>query len=132
MDKSKLQSPPQYCEYANGQCDQVFDDVQPNNGLFLYPSDPPQIAATIENAVKMLPASGQKGWSTWKDLHTAGQIIYCTICKAMRFSDQAVADVTTLNFNLLFEIGFLLGLELPVIPIRDASYLQDEAAFDQL
>jgi hypothetical protein len=132
MDKSKLQSPPQYCEYANGQCDQVFDDVQPNNGLFLYPSDPPQIAATIENAVKMLPASGQKGWLTWKDLHTAGQIIYCTICKAMRFSDQAVADVTTLNFNLLFEIGFLLGLELPVIPIRDASYLQDEAAFDQL
>jgi hypothetical protein len=36
--------------------------------------------------------------------------IFCQICKAQRFTRVAVVDVTTMNFNLLFEIGFALGL----------------------
>jgi len=132
MEKSKLETPPSYCEYVCGPCDQLFDNVKDHEGLFLYPSEPPQIAATIENAAKIMPGDQERKWLTWRDLNVTGQIIFCTICKTMRFSKILIADVTTLNFNLLFEIGFLLGLELPVIPIRDSSYLQDKAVFDEL
>jgi nucleoside 2-deoxyribosyltransferase len=50
----------------------------------------------------------------------------------MRHASAVVADVTTLNFNLMFEIGFAIGLGLPVIPIRDTSYVRDKRLFEQL
>jgi hypothetical protein len=50
----------------------------------------------------------------------------------MRFTRRVVADATTLNFNLLFEIGYAVGLGLPVLPVRDASYAKDEKVFDEL
>lgn len=96
-------------------------------GVFLYPSDPEQIAATIESASNLLQEQDPAvTWATWKQFQTTGQVIFCAICKSLRFTDFVVADVTTLNFNLLFEIGFALGLNLPVIPIRDTSFIRDK------
>lgn len=125
--------PPVFCEYAGGACDQSFDQVNRVDGLFLFPSDPEIIASTIEEAAQRLQAaSGSKRWATWKNLGTKGQIIFCEICKAVRFSKLVVADVTTLNFNLLFEIGFAIGLGVPVLPIRDTSFLKDAKMFSEL
>jgi nucleoside 2-deoxyribosyltransferase len=61
-----------------------------------------------------------------------GQIIFCQICKAQRFTKVAVIDVTTMNFNLLFEIGYALGLGIPVIPIRDTTCTLDSLEFEAL
>lgn len=130
---SLLTQPPPFCEYSSGQCDQSFESVARSSGLFLYPSEPIVIASTIEEAVAQLgPRSGGKRWITWKDLGISGQIIFCEICKAMRFTDFVVADVTTLNFNLLFEIGFAIGLGVPVKPVRDTSFVKDEKVFNEL
>src|SRR6185369_4997690 len=125
--------PPHFCQYACGPCDQDFSRVTPSTALFLYSSQPPSIAATIERAVEELQLRhSERRWITWKDLPITGQIIFCTICKAMRFASHVVTDVTTLNFNLMFEIGFALGLGLPIIPIRDTSLLTDKLPFDEL
>jgi hypothetical protein len=59
-------------------------------------------------------------------------MIFCEICKRMRGATTIYADVTTLNFNLLFEIGYAIGLGLAVRPIRDSSYIPDRRAFDAL
>jgi hypothetical protein len=125
--------PPLFCEYATGACDQSFEFVSRSHGLFLFPSDPPIIANTIESAVQELcRVAGYKRWTSWKHLGITGQIIFCEICKALRFTELVVADVTTLNFNLLFEIGYALGLGLPVVPIRDTSIIRDKKIFDEL
>ena len=50
----------------------------------------------------------------------------------MRYTGTVIADVTTLNFNLMFEIGFSVGLELPLILIRDTSFMSDIGEFRQL
>src|SRR6266481_9240119 len=129
----QITQPPSFCEYASGQCDQSFEYPFRSHGLFLYPSTPVIIANTIEAAVQeMGRVAGDKRWTSWKHLGIAGQIIFCEICKALRFTDVVVADVTTLNFNLLFEIGYALGLGLPVVPIRDTSYIHDQKTFDEL
>jgi hypothetical protein len=65
-------------------------------------------------------------------MHTSGQIIFCRVCQALRFSRAAIADVSTLNFNVLFEIGYAIGLGLPVVPIRDTSIISDTKEFDEL
>jgi len=122
-------SPPSYCQYAAGPCPEAFDGRASSGALFFFSSDPPEIARTVKAAA----TSGQKrgaDWKTWRDLPIAGQTIFCEICKAMRFSGSLVADVSTLNFNLLFEIGFGIGVGKPVIPIRDVSFTQDKRLFD--
>jgi hypothetical protein len=124
---------PEFCEYAAGPCDQSFKETRTSDGLFLYPNEPKVIADPIEEAIQQLRRlSGERSWISWKDLGISGQIIFCQICKALRFTKLVVADVTTLNFNLLFEIGYALGLGLPTIPIRDASFIKDQRAFDEL
>jgi hypothetical protein len=128
-----ITQPPLFCEYATGPCDQSFDYIPRSHGLFLYPSTPTIIANTIEAAVQELGrVAGHKRWTSWKHLGITGQIIFCEICKALRFTELVIADVTTLNFNLLFEIGYALGLGLPVVPIRDTSYIRDQKIFDEL
>jgi hypothetical protein len=127
-------SAPAYCQYADGACDQVIP-LAPTSGtaFFAYPSEPPTIAYTIESAITKLRARVPAiEWNSWKNLHTAGMTIFCEICKGMRASTTIIADVTTLNFNLLFEIGFAVGLGLPVIPIRDTSYIADTRLFSAL
>lgn len=124
---------PAFCEYATGPCDQSFADTPRSHGLFLYPSEPRIIAHTIEGAVLELGrVASDKRWASWKHLGITGQIIFCQICKALRFTECVIADVTTLNFNVLFEIGYALGLGLPVVPIRDTSYISDQKIFDEL
>lgn len=132
-DTQSIETPPDYCEYAGGPCDQTFAGTPATRGVILYPSDPTEIASTVESAAGQLrKKTFPDHWRTWKQLKTTGQTIFCEICKTMRYSDCIVADVTTLNLNLLFEIGFALGLEQPVIPIRDTTYIRDKRAFEEL
>jgi nucleoside 2-deoxyribosyltransferase len=133
-----IQQPPAFCEYANGKCDQSFEIARRSDVLFLYPNEPALIAIVIEEAAKLLRATAHNAlgvprqWITWKDLGVAGQIIFCELCRAMRFTGLVVADVTTLNFNLMFEIGYALGLGIPVLPIRDTTYVLDDKVFGQI
>ncbi len=71
-------------------------------------------------------------FKSWRDMAISGQIIFCKVCQRQRFSEVIVADVSSLNFNVLFEIGYALGLGVPVIPIRDVSYIRDQKDFDEL
>ena len=125
--------PPTYCHYADGPCDQDFSDMTSSEGVFLYPAKPETMAHTIQATVDALNRhDDSKRWCTWREFQNAGQIVFCTICKNMRFSGTVIADVTTLNFNLMFEIGFALGLETPLLLIRDTSFMSDNREFKEL
>jgi hypothetical protein len=126
-------TPPQFCQYVPGPCDQHFQTALHSDALFLFPSTPISVASAIEETVTQLSKlSGDKKWKSWKNLDVPGQIIFCEICKAIRFTRLVVADVTTLNFNLLFEVGYALGLGVPVLPIRDTSDIRDRKDFEEL
>ena len=128
-----IQLPPAFCQYASGPCDQDFEGIPTSRAIFLYPAEPHGIAQTIEAAVVQLRKyAAVQQWRTWRDFQSTGQLVFCTICKHMRFADCVVADVTTLNFNLLFEIGFAVGLGLPIIPVRDTTFLRDKTSFEEL
>ena len=128
----RLLTPPSFCAYASGECDQSFENLAPARGLFLYASKPTPIAATVAAAAKLLDAPPDGRYLTWRDMDIAGHMIFCEICKSIRAAVTVYADVTTLNFNLLFEIGFAIGLGIPVRPIRDPTYAIDKKNFDAL
>lgn len=132
MTDQGKRKPPNFCQYSNGACDQVFDGTLEHQGIFLYPEKPEEISRTIEASVQKLKQTQRAAWDSWKNFKTSGQVIFCAICKSFRYSEIVVADVTTLNFNLLFEIGFALGLEMPVLPIRDTTFIRDKHQFEEL
>jgi nucleoside 2-deoxyribosyltransferase len=50
---------------------------------------------------------------------------------SIRFAKIFVADVTVLNFNVLFELGYALGLEKPIRLLRDPSYSRDTRELEE-
>lgn len=128
-----ITEPPDYCQYAPGRCDQSFSGIVGTDVYFFYSSKPEVIASTIEEGAALLrrrePDFSVK---TWRDMPINGQLIFCQICKAQRFTKVAVIDVTTMNFNLMFEIGYALGLGIPVVPIRDTTCTLDSQEFESL
>lgn len=134
MDLIAPQTPPDFCQYVQGPCNQAFFDEPSIRTVFMvYPGNPPQPAEAIEIAQEAL-AHDSRGihWQTWKGMSIAGQLIFCEVCKTMRASHVLVADITTLNFNLLYEIGFALGLGIPIVPIRDTTFVIDKTDFERL
>ena len=129
----KILSPPAYCQYAAGECDQTFSSLDTKNVFFAYPSEPANVAATVETAVDLLRSTTRRwNWLSWKMLPVPGQVIFCEICKSLRNSEAVVCDVTALNFNVLFELGYAIGLGVPVLPIRDTSFSANRREFEAL
>ena len=128
------QTPPSYCQYAGSNCNETFLPAPTKPRVFFaYPSRPPQIAESISLAVDALrEAQPDWDWQTWTDINVSGQLIFCEICKRIRSSHALVADTTTLNFNLLFEIGFAVSLGVPLVLIRDSTYAVDSENFRRL
>jgi hypothetical protein len=126
-------TPPVYCQYALGRCDQQMAGLASLEAFFIYPSQPPHLARTVYDCVRQLKEhSSEHSWMTWEDLLVGGQIVFCEICKAIRASKLVVANITTTNFNVLFELGYAVGLHKPVLPVRDATYETQKKSLDEI
>jgi len=92
-----------------------------------YPSTPACLAATIKEAISQLNGSGMDLDVTgWHDLKVAGKLIIAEVCQAIDSADVVIADVTTLNHNVLFELGYAIARKKQVWPILDPSYKDAE------
>jgi hypothetical protein len=128
-----INAPPAHCQYAGGPCDQSFDGFEDRDAFFVYPSEPRLISKTIEQAIQLMSAGHPaQRLASWNDIGVAGQIVFCKVCRYQRFSAAIVPDVTTLNLNVLFEVGYALGLDRLLIPIRDTSIVKDKKVFEEL
>lgn len=124
-------TPPSFCQYAGGRCDQPFDQCKPSDIFAAYASEPATLSTTIDQAIEQLKRSKPNHrWQSWKELAVGGQIVFCEICRCIRFAKVFVADVTVLNFNVLFELGYAIGLEKPIRLLRDPSYARDARDFE--
>ena len=122
---------PDYCAYTRGVCSDP-NAGSPTDAFFVYPSEPKVIAETIRQAISVAQRESSLQLMSWEDLGIAGQIIFCEVCKAISASKVVVANITTLNFNVMFELGFAIGKGKPVIPVRDITYSRDKELFEQL
>jgi hypothetical protein len=89
--------------------------------FFGYPSSPESSRETLANAAKRLGRVGGLNVTTWEELGTTGQIVIDRILDAISEAAVSVFDITTLNENVLFEIGFAVGAERPLWLVRDVS-----------
>jgi hypothetical protein len=96
-------------------------------GFFAYPSKPQLVGATIRSAVKTHNQSySSSEISEWSQNEIAGSFIIDPILEKIAESGLVFADITGLNFNVLFEIGYAIGLEKRVVPVRFAAIRDDQ------
>lgn len=76
--------------------------------FFAYPACPQQIGITIDAAASELKVKGTFA-TTWQSLDIAGKFIADGVTDAIDASDALIADITKLNFNVMFEIGYAMG-----------------------
>jgi hypothetical protein len=75
-------------------------------GFFAYPSSPPMLPETVRAAVEKINKTKQVHITTWEEARVGGKGIINEILKAIDASDFVVADLTGLNLNVLFEVGY--------------------------
>lgn len=82
--------------------------MAPKQSFFVYPANPAQIGQTIEGAAAQLRHRGEL-CETWRQIDLPGHFLIDGILEKIDKSDFVIADITRLNFNVTFEIGYAIG-----------------------
>lgn len=73
-----------------------------------YPAEPPQLSQAIEAAASDLGRAGQL-CETWRSMDIPGRFIADAVAEKVDAADIIVADITRLNFNVAYEVGYAIG-----------------------
>lgn len=90
------------------------------NGFFAaYSSDPNEIGHTIEAAEKKNSSHIQ--FYTWRSTFGPGNLIDRNILPQIQNADGLIVDITVPNSNVIFEAGYAIGCQKPILPICNRS-----------
>jgi hypothetical protein len=87
----------------------------------VYPSTPKQLGQTLENITGRLPGLDNINIESWEQLDIPGRFIVDGVLKKIDSADFVIADITRLNFNVTFEIGYSIGKGKRVIFILNSA-----------
>ena len=91
--------------------------------FYAYPSSPDSVGQTIEAAVDALRStSAITSIQTWPQTDVAGRFIADQILTAILQNELLVADISQLNFNVTFEVGYAIGKGKRIIVTRNGAY----------
>jgi hypothetical protein len=107
--------------------------------FFAYPAAPAQLGETIERALAQLRAmKDDLAITPWTALDIAGHFISDEVELKVEQVGFFVADITFLNFNVVYELGYAIGLGKRVFTVRNRSFqevhpsVKDVGLFDNL
>ncbi len=96
-----------------------------------YPSDPPSRAESVELAIEEIKNGGVVEIAGWKSTSVGGRIIISAICEEIRKCQLFVADVTGLNPNVLFELGYAISLNKRIWLLFDTNIERAKQEFNR-
>ena len=79
-------------------------------GFYAYSSESSHLADTIETAIKAINNRNEVRLGSWRRINLGGHVVIKTILNRIKLADIFVGDITGLNPNVLFELGFAIGL----------------------
>ncbi|AHL76257.1 hypothetical protein CH92_14605 [Stutzerimonas stutzeri] len=108
-------------------------------GFFAYPAKPAELGHTIEAAVLQQNAKNSRTHiKTWTSLDIIGHFISQQVLAGIDEADFLVADITKLNFNVTYEIGYAIGRGKRILLTRNSSLkesnptIKDVGIFDTI
>lgn len=101
-------------------------------GFFAYPSDPPSIAEYVHAAIDKINRSKSAFLKPWDQCRVGGKIVIQEICKEISSSDLFCADMTGMNANVMFELGYAIAKDKRVWLTIDNTRKHAKKEFEQL
>lgn len=96
-----------------------------------YPSHPETIGKVIKEA-SLFAKNKNIDIKTWEDMDIAGRIIPKSILEEIKNRDTLISDITKLNINVMFEIGFALGCQRHVLPVMNEQLDPEQRDLNQI
>lgn len=102
--------------------------------FYAYASQNPALVYTIQQAVKVINASsvGDVRITTWEELSVTGNQIIDEVCDAIDDAEVFLCDLTYLNANVLFELGYALINKKRIWVSIDTSLYEEEKTYKEL
>ena len=90
--------------------------------FYAYAAEPAAIGTTIEEAINKVQESSQLiSISSWKALDIVGHFISEKVLTGIDYSDIFIADISVLNFNVTYEIGYAIGKKKRILLTKNLS-----------
>lgn len=89
--------------------------------FFAYPDSPIAIGQTIEEAIK-----NNSDVQSWKALDIYGHFIAEEVIDGIKSCDIFIADISALNFNVTYEVGYAIGQNKRVFLTKNSSINETE------
>lgn len=103
------------------------------DAFFAYASDPPSIGTTIEQTSRNIEArTGRTTFRTWRSLDICGYFIANQVLSDIDNHEVLIADITRLNFNVLYEIGYAIGKGKPIFAVKNSSLAVEDISLLEL
>jgi len=96
-----------------------------------YPSEPPSLVETLEEAIRNMSRGHVVEIDGWKSTSTGGKFIITAICKAINDRALFICDATTLNHNVLFELGYAIARRKRVWILRNPHIEKSRADYER-
>lgn len=97
------------------------------SGFFAYPSASKDISESIRaTCLELKRQRPSSQLQTWEANDIAGYCLTDPIISQIRQSKLLIADITRLNFNVIYEIGYAIGLRKRVFLVRNRSVVSDQ------
>ena len=94
--------------------------------FFAYPASPSVVGDTIERAISYSKQRGRSEIGSWRELDIPGHFISSEVLQKIDESSILFADISRLNFNVVYEIGYAIGRSKRVFLVRNNSISEEE------
>ena len=91
------------------------------SGFFAYPSQPPSAGDAIVQAIEEVNHGHEVFIKPWSECSVTGKLIIDEICKEIDAADFFCADLTGINPNVMFELGYAIAKNKRIWTILDSS-----------
>ena len=108
-----------YCSFSGSSCTRSLPEENEYKIFLAYPSED-KIKGYINEICKHKQLTGLSLYP-WEKLSDTGGIIFCKICSQLLESRSIIADITYVNQNVLFELGFAIANNKIPVLIREES-----------
>lgn len=101
--------------------------------FFAYPSSQQEVVKVIRAAKEQVANSGvQHDVQLWEENEICGRPLTSPIFDGIKEADFLIADITSLNFNVTFEIGYAIGLGKRVYLTRNSNFRRTGDLIDKI
>jgi hypothetical protein len=99
----------------------------PSIGFIAYASAPEMVGDTIEGALQIYASrQGRDKIASWRENDLAGRFIIDPVLENIAASQCLIADISVLNFNVTYEVGYAIGAGKRVVLVKNKAIAGDD------